>query len=314
MPIHTLKYAVFPSHYDFYHVSKTYIMNWNDIPSLAALRAFEALARHGTMSAAAASLNVTHAAIAQHLRTLEAHLGVQLAKRAGRGMQLTADGQALATSLSEGFSVIEAGVRAITTAKADKPLSITTTPSFAENWLLPRLSQFWATHPTIMLSITPDRAVVDLRRDDYDLAIRYGTGDWPGMKSTFLVPADYVVVAAPSILKGHCPSSIADLNDLPWVFEAVHQEPQRWAVENGLDLACCQMKTFDTLNMTLSGLRAGLGVSVVSRALVERDLENGALVEVTAVPPTGVGYHIVELPDRTSAKAKVFKKWLLAAA
>lgn len=289
-------------------------MNWHDIPSLAALRAFEALARHGTLTAAAASLNVTHAAIAQHVRTLETHLAVTLTKRTGRGISLTPEGKELATTLTEGFGVIQAGVQAITTAKEDKPLSITTTPSFAENWLLPRLSQFWSAHPNIMLSITPNMTVVDLRRDPYDLAIRYGKGDWAGMKTTFLVPADYVVVAAPSILAGRCPTQITDLNDLPWVFETVHQEPQRWAAENGLDLACCQMKTFETLNMALSGLRAGLGVSVVSRALVERDITNGTLVEVAAVPPTGVGYHIVENPGRTSAKAKVFKKWLMDAA
>jgi len=289
-------------------------MNWNDIPSLAALRAFEALARHGTLAAAAGSLNVTHAAIAQHVRTLETHLGVTLTKRTGRGMTLTAEGKELAASLTEGFEVIQAGVKAITTSQEDKPLSITTTPSFAENWLLPRLSQFWGAHPTIMLSITPSMSVVDLRRDPYDLAIRYGKGDWPGTTATFLVPADYVVVATPSVLNGRCPSQITDLNDLPWVFESVHQEPQRWAAENGLDLACCQLKTFETLNMALSGLRAGLGVSVVSRALVELDLTNGTLVEVAAVPPTGVGYHIVEYPGRTSAKAKIFKKWLLAAA
>ena len=289
-------------------------MNWQEVPSLAALRAFEALARHGTLTAAAASLNVTHAAIAQHVRTLEAHLGVTLAQRTGRGMTLTSDGKDLAAALTEGFGVIHAGVQAITASKEDKPLNIATTPSFAENWLLPRLSEFWAAHPDIMLSITPSSTVVDLRRDPVDLAIRYGRGVWAGTTSTFLVTADYVVVAAPSVLNGRCPTNITDMNDLPWVFETVHQEPQRWAVENGLDLACCNLKTFETLNMALSGLRAGIGVSVVARALVERDLANGTLVEVAAVPPTGVGYHIVEHPDRTSARTKTFKKWLLATA
>ena len=108
-------------------------MNWKDIPSLAALRAFEALARHGTLAAAAGSLNVTHAAIAQPVRTLETHLAVTLTKRTGRGLTLTPEGKDLAAALSEGFGVIHAGVQAIKTSNEDKPLSITTTPSFAEN-------------------------------------------------------------------------------------------------------------------------------------------------------------------------------------
>lgn len=288
-------------------------MNWQNIPSLAALRAFEALASHGTMTAAARSLNVTHAAIAQHVRSLEAQFGLPLVQKAGRGLVLTSEGAELAATLGEGFGLIQTGVRKLTEAQETRPLSITATPSFAENWLMPRLGQFWTAHPDIMLSITPSIAVADMRREPFDLAIRYGAGDWPDVASTFLVAADYIVVAAPSLLNGRLANSIADLQDLPWLFETVHQEPQRWAIENGLDLACCQIKNFQTLNMSLAALRAGVGVSVVSRALIQNDITNGALVQITAMPSDGMGYHIVTQQGQLSNRVRLFKKWLLAA-
>lgn len=288
-------------------------MNWHEVPSLAALRAFEALASHGTMTAAASSLNVTHAAIAQHVRSLEAHLGVQLTRKSGRGLVLTPEGTELATSLSDGFGLIHAGVRKLTDAQDTRPLNITATPSFAENWLMPRLGQFWAVHPDIMLSITPSIAVADMRREPFDLAIRYGAGDWKDVESTFLVDADYLVVATPSLLEGRQTNNITDLQDLPWLFESVHQEPRRWANENGLDFACCQQKELQTLNMLLSALRAGVGVSVVSRALVEKDIADGTLVQITAIPSDGMGYHIVTRQDALSKRTQIFKKWLLAA-
>ncbi len=289
-------------------------MNWRDIPSLAALRAFEAAARVGSFSAAARELNVTHAAVAQHVRTVEADLGVSLLVRAGRGVALTDAGHRLAASLSDGFAEITNGVRAVAEGAAARPLAITATPSFAENWLMPRLAGFWAAHPGLNLSITPSMDVADLRRDGFDMGIRYGYGDWPGLEATLLVEADYTVVVAPSLLVGRSVSGIADVMDLPWMFEVVHREPQKWVTELGLDWDCCQVNEVATLSMLLSAVRAGGGVSVVSSALVADDISAGKLVAVMSERREGLGYHIIHPPGTMSARAKTFKKWLLAQA
>ena len=174
-------------------------MNWRDVPSLAALRAFNAAARAGSFSQAARELNVTHAAIAQHVRAVEAELGMSLLVRQGRGVVLTEAGARLADSLADGFGQIIAGVKAVRADVDSRPLSITATHNFVESLLMPRISQFWAKHPEIALSIVPSNKLVDLRRDGFDLGIRYGDGQWPGLETTHLLAADYTVVAAPGV-------------------------------------------------------------------------------------------------------------------
>ena len=285
-------------------------MDWRDIPSLAALRAFEAAARHGSLTAAARELNVTHAAIAQHVRTVEAHLETALLVRQGRGMALTDAGAALAADLADGFGRIVSGVRAVTAAAEGRPLSVTVTTTFAESWLMPRLAGFWAAHPDVPLSITPGNAVSDLRRDGFDLGIRYGRGSWPGLTAEFLVSADYRIVAAPALIAGRATGSLDAVADLPWLFETVHREPRRWAEANGLDLSRVRSEVFATLGMVLAAVRGGAGVSILSHAIVEDDIHAGRLVSILDVGDTGLGYHIVRGPGPMSPAARAFVAWL----
>ncbi len=286
-------------------------MDWRDIPSLAALRAFEAAARHGNFSEAARELNVTHAAIAQHVRGIEAELNTSLLVRAGRGVALTDGGRQLAAALSDGFGLITEGVRQVAADAANRPITISVTPSFAENWLMPRLAGFWAAYPGEQISISPSMDLVDLRRDGFDMAIRYGNGDWAGVEATQLVAADFTIVAAPSLLKGRIAESIADVQDLPWIFEAVHRETRKWVTALGMDMDCCQMNEVATLSMLLSAVRAGGGVSVVSSALVADDIASGKLVAVMRDQREGLGYYIAHRAGDLSARAKIFKNWLL---
>ncbi|MEJ6403001.1 LysR family transcriptional regulator [Yoonia sp. 2307UL14-13] len=287
-------------------------MDWRDLPSLAALRAFEAAARCGSFSQAARELNVTHAAIAQHVRAIEAQLTTSLMIREGRGVTLTATGRQLATALSDGFGQIASGVRAVASEAAERPIAITTTPTFAENWLMPRLAGFWTAHPGVAVSINPDTGVTDLRRDGFDLGIRYGMGDWPGVAATALVASDYTIVGAPSLLKGRKADNLADVADLPWIFETVHKEARRWVTSMGLDLACCQMNEVATFGLLLPAVRAGAGLSVVSSAIVADDIAAGRLVAVMTERRQGQGYHIIHPPGPLSERVKLFKTWLLA--
>ena len=145
-----------------------------------ALRAFDAAARE---------LNITHAAIAQHVRAVEAELKSSLVVREGRGIALTDAGLQLATALREGSSQIIAGVSAAAAEAETRPIALSVTSSFAENWLMPRFTKFWAEHPDFGLSIIPAHDAVDVRRYGIDMAIRYRLGEWPVLEAPPFIKA-----------------------------------------------------------------------------------------------------------------------------
>ncbi len=288
-------------------------MNWRNVPSLAALRAFEAAARHGSFTAAATELNVTHAAIAQHVRTVEAELNTSLLVREGRGMALTDVGAVLSAALSDGFGQIIDGVHAVTADAEARPIALSVTPSFAENWLMPRFADFWTKHPDFGLSINPNVTVIDLRRDGIDLAVRYGKGDWPGLEATYLLPADFTVIAAPSLLEGREIETFRDLDGLPWVFESMHKEARRWVLDSGIDVSKSPVNDVPTFGMVMAAVRAGKALSVASSALVATDINDGNLLGLMQRQPKGLGYYIVHPKGVLSTKARILKSWLLAA-
>ncbi|MCG3268404.1 LysR substrate-binding domain-containing protein [Yoonia sp. I 8.24] len=284
-------------------------MNWRDVPSLSALRAFDAAARAGSFSQAARELNVTHAAIAQHVRSVESDLGASLLVRQGRGVVLTDAGARLADALSDGFGQIIAGVKSVRADVDARPLSITATHNFAESWLMPRIGKFWAKYPEIALSIVPSNKLVDLRKDGFDVGIRYGDGNWPGLETTHLLAADYTVVAAPGIVKT---DQIAQ-SGATWFFEDAHQESQRWVREAGLIGPSQKSVTVSTLGMALSAVRAGGGITIAASALVSDDIKDGRLVALSQTQPERIGYYIIHPPGVLSDRVKTFKKWLLKA-
>lgn len=287
-------------------------MNWSRLPSLSALRAFEAAARHKSLSAAARELNVTHAAIAQHVRQLEADLSESLLFRSGRGVDTTEAGRRLAQYLNEGFDIIAQGVSELQRQKEDRPLSVSVTPSFAINWLMPRIGSFWRAHPDIPLNINPSIALVDLRREGFDLAIRFGDGQWPGLESKLLTQGEFWVVAAPGLNGGQLPGTLIEAGKLPWIMEAHMLEWRRVVEDAGLDMEQVDITVLETNEMVISATLAGLGVSVHPRNLVEREVANGTLTRLCTLPAQDLGYYVVALPGVRSANCRAFEKWLQA--
>jgi len=289
-------------------------MDWRDVPSLSALRAFEAMSRLGGFSTAARELNVTHAAIAQHVRGLEAELGQVLVTREGRGMALTEAGRILAAALSDGFAEISAGVEQTRAFGAEQPLKIAMTPSFAENWLMPRVGAFWTEHPSIKLAMVPGYELVNLKRDGFDMAIRYGRGGWDGVDSEYLVSAGNVVVATPELAKQVPYGDVAALGKQHWLHEVGRAEPRAWLAEQGLDFPREQKTEFTMNTMVLAATRAGYGFSLQGRALVEADLAAGRLVSVFEAQKSSLAYYMLTRPGAMSAELKVFVDWLRARA
>ena len=210
-------------------------MDWRDVPSLQALRGFEAAARHGSLSAAARELNVTHAAIAQHVRRLEAHFGCALMMREGAGMRVSPEGQALADALVEGFGIVGAAATALLRRHEDRPLRIALTPSLAANWLMPRIGKLWAEHPGLELELIPSPDVVDLRAQNYDMALRYGRGPWTGVVCERLLDAAHAVVATPGLIARPI-TTLSDLAGYDPLTEANNADDLLWAEQNGLEI------------------------------------------------------------------------------
>src|SRR5512132_1388396 len=140
-------------------------------PPLPALRALEAVARHGSLTRAAEALFVTHGAISHQLKALEAELGVALVARAGRGVRLTDEGERLAQRVRTAFWEIGDAMREARERRNPRQLRVSVVPSFAGRWLLPRIGRFIAAHPDIDLDVRASLALADFRRDDVDMAI-----------------------------------------------------------------------------------------------------------------------------------------------
>jgi LysR family glycine cleavage system transcriptional activator len=285
-------------------------LDWRKIPSLSALRAFECAARLGSYSAAARELNVTHAAIAQHVRGLETHLGRPLMHRIGQSMQTTAEGARLAEALASGFSTIAEGVAALEEDAAQRALRVATTPSFAENWLAPRISTFWASHPDIGLEIVPGIQSVDLRRDGFDIALRYGSGGWPGVEHEPLIDARHTIVAAPGVVPGNRIDSLEVLKPFNWLFVKGRSEEHLWLEDIGLHWDDLNTRNLDTANMVLQAVRSGAGLSVHPRAVVENDIATGTLVALFEETGGRKAYHLVRPKGPLSPRARLFIRWL----
>lgn len=284
-------------------------LDWRRLPSLTALRAFEATARLGSFSAASRELNVTHAAVAQQVRGLEDSLGVTLAQREGRGVSLTPDGAQLASALRDGFGTIQAAVRDLLTREAEAPLKISLTPAFATQWLMPRLGRFWDAHSDIPVSLHPERALVDLRRDGMDLAIRFGEGDWPGVEEEFLLSAGYVIVAAPGFLRGRIPDH-DEMTRMPWIVEGGRPEPLAWLRSQGFEPDSLKINFIPTDDLANAAAYQGYGLYVEPGALAVEDVKQGRLQMVYTNSDRIPAYFLVTRPGPKKPQLKTFIRWL----
>ncbi|KEP70245.1 LysR family transcriptional regulator [Thioclava dalianensis] len=289
-------------------------MDWREMPPLAALRAFAALAETGSMSAAGRALNVSHAAISQQVRALEDRLEVSLLDRSGARPVLSAQGRALAQSLREGFGTIAEGLAALSAQGANRPLQISTTPSFASAWLLPRLPDFRAAHPEVGLSIDPGATLSTLAPGGIEMALRYGSGHWPGLEARLLVRSPIVVVAAPDLV-GDVPYDCcpADLSGFPWLQELGTNEASEWLAEHASVRDAPAGMVSMPGNLMLEAARRGQGVAITARVWVEEDLEAGRL-RLLFEDSAQKGYYVVTRPGVQRPQLRAFISWLFKTA
>jgi len=285
-------------------------MPLTSLPPMAQLRAFAAFAETRSMSSAGALLNVTHAAVSQQVRALEAHLGVRLLIRDGRGMALTDQGRRLGQCLRDAFDAMAREIDELTGAEAERPLQLTTTPMFAAGWLMPRIGDFRARHPEIDLMVNPSTGLANPEPGGFDLAIRYGDGDWPGLSVEMLLPTDFMIMGARSLIGDTEIRSPKDLLGFPWLQELATNEVRDWLRKHGVGEAGMRGLTRLPGNLLLDGLRRGQGIAAVSRSFVEAEIERGDLVVLFQDADPGTGYYIVTGPGRLRPPTRAFVAWL----
>jgi LysR family glycine cleavage system transcriptional activator len=285
-------------------------MNWTNLPPLNALKAFAALAEAGGYSQAGAVLNVSHAAVIQQVKALEKLLGLALVLRAGRGIELTEDGAALARELGTGFAVIGRGIEAVTGAQALRPVQVTMSPAFAVKWLMPRIAGFQTRHPEITLLLNPTGQIIELKPGGLDLAIRYSPRNRLTAKVDVLGVFDLVVVGTRSLIGEKDIADPVELVHLPWLQELGTNEVADWLTRHGVTLERPLMISHMPGNLIMDAVCRGDGLTYTVRQWVEEEIRSGQLVELFPEEAFGV-FYIHTRPGALRAPVKTFVQWLL---
>ena len=284
-------------------------MNWSDIPPLNALRAFAVVAETRSLTKAAEELNVTRPAISQQIRNLESHLNEPLLVRGRRGVILTPRGETLANSILAAFSDIGDATKQFSISEASRALHVTTTPMFAASFLVPLLAAFRHAHPGIELMLNPTCDFIDPTPGGIDMAIRYGTGDWPGVESELLFVGCFAVVAATSLIGDHEFTEPSQIMDYPLLLELGYREFTDWMTAQGLDIAKHDNVTRMPGNLLLDGLRRGEGIVATVPRFIEHDIKAGR-VRVLFTDRENAGYYLLTRPGIQRPPLRTFIRWL----
>ena len=288
-------------------------MQRRSLPSLNALKAFEAFSRHGRMSLAADELCVTHGAVSRHVRQLEASLGVRLVEGPKTALRLTGDGARLAASLTGAFDQVASAV-AVARTEAPQALEVSCVGTLAMRWLIPRLPGFIERHPNIRVGLSESHAQVDFRRDHVDLAIRLteGVATDDAEMTPFMAHYNGPVVS-PS-LAGDGPFTAEQLGALPRLHPRTFRRGWgEWETLSGHRLAPAPVdREFDHHFYMLEAAAAGLGAAMGPWPAVAEDLASGRLIAPFGFVPVRARYVVMRSQRTPNAASEAFRDWLIA--
>ncbi len=284
------------------------------LPSLNALRAFEAAARHLSFTRAADELYVTQAAVSHQIKHLEEQLGTRLFRRMNRSLMLTDAGQALLPAATEAFQLLVQGVERVSGLGHENRLVVSTIESIAAEWLVPRLGRFRLRHPEIEVVLSISDALVDFQRDEIDVGIRYGAGGWPKVVAEKLTEEDIFPVLAPHLLEsGPSLNEPADLKKFTLIHEhAVEHWPEWFSAAGVADAGDIRGPMLPHSNLVLAAVIAGDGVALGRSFLISGDLKNGRLVRPFAASIVAREAYYLVFPPGAEDRSKVrwFRSWL----
>jgi LysR family glycine cleavage system transcriptional activator len=287
------------------------------LPTLNALKAFEAAARHESFTRAAEELCVTQGAVSHQVKALEAELGLKLFNRERQRLVITEAGRAYLIVVRDAFDRIADGTERLLQRQRGGALTVSTSPNFAAKWLVHRLGRFAAAHPEIDLKINASRHHVDFAREDVDLAVRHGDGSGAGLHVTRLCTEEIFPVCTPKFATGRhalrIPSDLARVTLLHVTDRKGWTQWLDFAGAKGVDAS--RGPILNEASMAIDAALDGQGVVLARTALAAWDLIGGRLVRPFIAMPAPYAYWIVS-PKVNAKLPKVvaFSEWLLAEA
>ena len=286
-----------------------------DLPSLAALRAFEATARHLSAKHAAAELFVTPTAISHQVRSLEASLKLALFIRRPRRLILTAEGLALYEALRQGFDLFAQTIQSISAPRSRRAVTLSTTPGFAAKCLLPRIASFQNEHSQLDLKIHASHQPVALDGSTADVAIRYGRGTWPGYVAEKLFDNTFSPACSP-LLGLHDPKGLLSQTLIHFEWQPTIKSPptwRKWNQEAGLaSLDTSAGLIFSDESHAITAAVAGQGVALLGNELIADELRSGALVQPFGPILDGDAYYFI-YPEarRDDPPIQALRQWVM---
>jgi LysR family transcriptional regulator, glycine cleavage system transcriptional activator len=288
------------------------------LPPLNALRSFDAAARHQSFTRAAGELCVTQGAVSQQVKALETELGLKLFNRERQGLVITDAGRDYLVVVRDAFDRIELGTNQLLQRQRSGVLKISTSPDFAAKWLVGRLGRFAEAHPDIELTVSATMHHVDFAGEDVDLAIRHGTGNWPGLDAANLCTEELFPVCSPGLVNSR--NGIREPEDV-LQFPLLHLDDRRgwsrWLEAAGASgEGLLHGPIVNHASMLIDAAIDGQGVALARTALAAADLINGRLVRPfqTALPLTNTYWIVCPAATSTLPKIVTFRDWLLVEA
>lgn len=290
------------------------MVDFRKLPNLAALRAFEAAARHGSFSRAAEEIHVTPGAISHQIRALEEELGLPLFTRNGKRIAITDAGQRFAAAIRNALTEIASAAEALQEQGRQQRLVVSSPPSFASRWLAPRLWKFIDRHPDIEVILQSSSHLNDLARDGIDVGVRFGLGNYPGLKTELIMEDFYYPVASPNYRQGRLPSSPQQLRDCVLLrMDGLQESWLPWFKLAGLDLPdpAGGLVTQDS-SLTLRAAADGAGVALTRHAIASQEIAAGELVRLFDIAWTSDRAYYFVCHAETLGKSQVqhFRDWL----
>lgn len=289
------------------------------LPPLPAVRAFEAAARHGGFQAAGEELHVTAGAVAHQIKQLENWLGVALFQRLPRGVALTPAGREYALALQPLLDGLAEASEAVRRHSNERVVTVTSVPSLVARWLMPRLGRLRERHPEIDMRVLASVHAVDFVREGVDVAVRMGTGPYPGLKSDVLMEEWFYAVCSPAF-KAAAPDlkEPADLLRYPLLHDEFesripHQVTwAHWLQHFGVTYNGGNRPSFSHSYLTLEAAANGQGVALASAPFFEEDLRSGRLVKLFPHCIRGpYSFHLLRPPEAEARHAvKAFCEWI----
>jgi LysR family glycine cleavage system transcriptional activator len=288
------------------------------LPALNALKAFEAAARHESFTRAAEELYVTQGAVSHQVKALESELGVKLFNREQQRLVITDAGRQYLTILRDAFDRIALGTEQLLQRQSSGALTVSTSPDFAAKWLVNRLGRFAEEHPNIDLRVSATLHHIDFAREDVDLAVRHGDGNWPGLEVVRLCAEQLFPVCSPKLLTGRNRlTKPADVLKFPLIHVDDRKDWARWMEAAGVqDAELTHGPVLNRVSMAIDAAVDGQGIVLARTTLAATDLINGRLMRPFAEElRLAKGYWII-CPKATTALPKIvtFRDWLLAEA